>query len=237
MSFSWWSLELWDHGVIQWKPYSFSSRLESQHLLKRNLLWPHMINPGYNVIWCHINDKSLFHSHRDVYRSVNWVIIDSGNDLRLLGPSHYPNQCWFMVNVTLKSKIKWLERWIKIQQFSLQNTFQNIACNTSPASPRLQCCDFSLPKEKKISIKIIENLSNMISWCIINDKLVLISTAKWLGNHLYPSAFLQLRAACRLKRRSFSNQHQQQQRKYDNYNSFVVNWISIWVSCLDWKKC
>ena len=151
MSFSWWSLELWDHGVIQWKPYSFSSRLESQHLLKRNLLWPHMINPGYNVIWCHINDKSLFHSHRDVYRSVNWVIIDSGNDLRLLGPSHYPNQCWFMVNVTLKSKIQWLERWItKYNSFHYKILFKISLATHHPLRSDCNVVTFLFQKIKKI---------------------------------------------------------------------------------------
>ena len=59
-----------------------------------------------------------------IYASGNWVSIGSGNGL---SPSHYLNQCWLIVNWTLRNKLQWnSSRNTKF--FIHENAFENVVC-------------------------------------------------------------------------------------------------------------
>ena len=53
-------------------------------------------------------------------------------------PSHYLNQCWNIVNRTLRNKLRW--KFYRSSNISIgENTFENVVCETVSISSRPQC--------------------------------------------------------------------------------------------------
>ena len=53
-------------------------------------------------------------------------------------PSHYPNQCWVIVNWTLRNKLQWnINRNSDI--FIQENVFESVVCETAAILSRPQC--------------------------------------------------------------------------------------------------
>ena len=86
----------------------------------------------------------------------NLTIIGSDN-----GPSHFMNQCWNIVNWTLRNKLQWnLNRNSNI--FIQENALENVVCEMASILPRPQCVlDYWFSNksllfeiEKEIQIKI-----------------------------------------------------------------------------------
>ena len=55
-----------------------------------------------------------------------------------MAPSHYPNQCWNIVNWTLGNKLHWNFNWHS-DIFTEENTFENVVCQMLFISSRPQC--------------------------------------------------------------------------------------------------
>ena len=69
-----------------------------------------------------------------------------GSDNGLSAPSHYLNQCWHIVNWTLRNKLQWnLNRnsYILIQE----NTFENVVCEMASLLSRPQCVNTMRPRQ------------------------------------------------------------------------------------------
>ena len=83
----------------------------------------------------------LTHWGRVTHICVSDLII-IGSDNRWLvawsAPSHYQNQCWNIVNKTLRNKLQWIfNRNSNI--FIEENTFENVVCEMLFISSRPQC--------------------------------------------------------------------------------------------------
>ena len=90
---------------------------------------------------CH---DALTHWGRVMHICVgNLTIIGSDNGLRLPTPSHYQNQCWIIVNWTLRNKLQWnLNRNSNI--FIQENAFESVVCETAAILSRPQCVNYSM---------------------------------------------------------------------------------------------
>ena len=76
-----------------------------------------------------------------IFASVIRVIIGSGNGLSpaCSAPSHYLNQCWFIVNWTLRNRPQWnFNRNSNI--FIEENAFENVVWKMAAILSRTQCC-------------------------------------------------------------------------------------------------
>ena len=99
------------------------------------------------------------------------TIIGSDNGL---SPSHYLNQCWNIVNLTLSNKLQWKGNR-KSQIFIKENAFENIVCEMAAILSRSQCvnykgrysshCMFSCPAELgRVNTLLFLDLTRAYIW-------------------------------------------------------------------------
>ena len=83
---------------------------------------------------------------------------------RLDGASHYLNQCWDIVNWTLRNKLQWnFNRYSDI--FSQENAFENVVCEMASILSRPQCVnDGTWSDEKVIFLRGSLN-SHLVAGC------------------------------------------------------------------------
>ena len=99
------------------------------------------LNPTFNFI-IFINLISLFQGS---YSVVVFILLYSklylfmyhlrsmlklttiGSDNGMSAPSHYLNQCWNIINWTLRNKLRWYFNW-NPYFFIQENTFENVVC-------------------------------------------------------------------------------------------------------------
>ena len=77
-----------------------------------------------------------------------------GSDNGLSPPSHYLNQCWDIVNLTLKNKLQWNIHWhsyISIQE----NAFENVVCEMSAILSRPQCVNTLVGERSGCYLKLV----------------------------------------------------------------------------------
>ena len=91
------------------------------------------------------------------------TIIGSDNGLSLVAPSHYLNQCWNIVNWTLRNKLQWnLNRNSNI--FIQENAFESVVCETVAILSLPQCVKKQYPGG--VSLHLVSS-SNEFSWHLI----------------------------------------------------------------------
>ena len=115
------------------------------------------------------------------------TIIGSDNGVAWTAPSHYLNQCWIIVNWTLRNKLQWnLNRNSHI--FIQENAFESVVCETAAILSQPQCVNCPPPlsglafhvKATIIPLFIGSNTFQICDvtafWCIY----VFVCVSKWL---------------------------------------------------------
>ena len=79
------------------------------------------------ISWCQSGEISQLSVGR-WWPGANYVTSWLPNSPQLTAPSHYLNQCWLIVNWTLRNKLQWNFNW-NSKVFIDENKFENAICN------------------------------------------------------------------------------------------------------------
>ena len=102
-------------------------------------------------------------------------IIGSDNGLSPWPPSHYLNQCWNIVNWTLRKKLQWnFNRNSNI--FIEENMFENVVCEMSTIFSRPRCVKLCQKRFPSLSMQyqeapIIAWLDEIIGMCFMQRSI------------------------------------------------------------------
>ena len=106
----------------------YSRRIRSvAWLMPRHLALPSHQQPWYLTHWGRVTHICV----------ANLTIIGSDNG-SWSAPSHYLNQCWNIVNWTLRSKLQCNFNWIS-NIFIQENALENVVCEMASILSRPQC--------------------------------------------------------------------------------------------------
>ena len=84
-----------------------------------------------------------------------------------MAPSHYLNQCWNIVNWTLRDELQWNFN-LNANIFIEENTFQNVVCEMAAILSRPQCVNVEVPSEWNFGVKSQDNIDGSGQGCSIS---------------------------------------------------------------------
>ena len=132
-------------------PKSLITAARSKHSSSRSLMTRHWIYPSRKRIH---GSVGFFHVLTHWGRVTHICV---GNlTITWSAPSHYLNQCWDIVNWTLRNKLQWnFNRYSNI--FSQENAFENVVCEMASILSRLQCLN---PERHSHDISVVDHYEN-----------------------------------------------------------------------------
>ena len=158
-----------------------------------HICW-NVTNHSQHFLKCH-KPFTIFLEMSQTIHSFSWNLTNILNPLpAYLAPSHYLNQCWVIVNWTLRNKLQWnFNRNYNI--FIQENAFENFVCEMAAILSQHQCLQY-IPRNMHVVWKYICNMATIVrtdsrfaprQW---ETALLCNDVSHWLGANLESALIL-----------------------------------------------